>query len=65
LDPSIIKEKADSYSKFNVKKWRETIEGTSASKVKKAFSNTDNNIPVAEKAPSAAGSMKPPKGAEN
>lgn len=64
MDPSAIKEKADAYSKFNVKKWRENIEG-STGKVKKAFSNNDNNIPVVEKAPSAAGSMKPPRGGEN
>jgi hypothetical protein len=41
-----LKEKADSFSKFSVKKWRETIEG-GPSAMKKAFNATDNNIPPA------------------
>jgi hypothetical protein len=59
LDPNSLKEKVDEYSKFNVKKWRDQIEGGST---KKALGHSDNNIP--EKPASSAASSKPPRAAE-
>jgi hypothetical protein len=59
VDQNSLKEKVDEYSKFNVKKWRDTIEGGST---KKALGHSDNNIP--EKPASAAASTKPPRAAE-
>jgi hypothetical protein len=59
-DPSSLKEKADEYSKFNVKKWKEQIEGGPTSKT--ALGNNDHNIP--DKPASAAAQTKPPRAAE-
>lgn len=42
VDPAEIKEKVQNLSKFNVKKWRDTIEGSSGKK--KALNAADNNI---------------------
>lgn len=42
VDPAEIKEKVQNLSKFNVKKWRDTIEGSSAKK--KALNAADNNV---------------------
>ena len=60
VDPNSLKEKVDEYSKFNVKKWREQIEGGSTKKA--ALGHSDNNIP--EKPASAVASSKPPRAAE-